>query len=83
MLGTVTLTRLGLLLWSKPARGTGEGTGEWEGARGWAEQGEYMGDAGREWLLAYEIDGIWSFRPLTEAGEQSHGSKRGIRVEAN
>lgn len=78
----MTLTRLGLLLWSKPARGTGEGAVEWEGARGRAEQGEYMGDVGREWLLC-EVDGIWSFRPLTEAGEQSHGSKWGIRVGAN
>lgn len=61
-MGRATLTRFSLLLWSALAKGTGEGDGEWEDARGMAEQGEYMGDVGREWLLACEVDGIWSFR---------------------
>lgn len=48
MVGRATLTRFGLLLWSALAKETGEGDGEWEDARGMAEQGEYMGDVGRE-----------------------------------
>lgn len=48
MLGTATLTWFGLLLWSALAKETGEGDGEWEDPRGMAEQGEYMGDVGRE-----------------------------------
>lgn len=48
MAGGATLTRFGLLLWSALAKETGEGDGEWEDARGMAEQGEYMGDVGRE-----------------------------------
>lgn len=70
--GTVPLTMFGLLLWSTPAWGTGEGDGEWEGAGGVAEEGEHMGEVGRERLTACEVDGIWSFRqpPLSKAGEQ-------------
>lgn len=70
--GTITLTRFGLLLWSTPARGTGEDDGEWEGAGGMAEEGECMGEVGREWLMACKVDGIWSCRhpPLSKPGDQ-------------
>lgn len=59
---TVPLTRLGLLLCSTPAGGTGEGEGEWEGAGGMAEEGEHVGEVGRERLTACKVEGIWSFR---------------------
>lgn len=61
-MGRAALTRFGLLFCSALAKETGEGDGGWEDARGVAEQGEYMGDVGREWLWACEVDGIWSFR---------------------
>lgn len=62
----------GLGPWSTLAKGTGEGDGEWEGAGGKAEEGEYMGEVGRERLMACGVDGIWSFRPppLGKAGGQ-------------
>lgn len=51
-----------------------------------AEQGELMGEAGREWLLAWELDGIWSFRPppLSEAErtEKKHQSEKGGGADA-
>lgn len=79
VLGTVALTRVGLLLWSTLATGTGEGDGEWEGGGGMAEEGEHMGEVGRDWLTAWEVDGIWSFRqpPLSKAGGQRPQSERG------
>lgn len=85
MLGTVVLTRFGLLLWSTPAKGTGEGEGEWEEARGMVVKGEDMGEVGRErLLLAGRVAGIWRLRPLREAGGQRReGVSGGVAVETN
>lgn len=50
------------MLCSTPAGGTEAGDGEWEGAGGMAEEGEHVGEVGRERLMAFKVEGIWSVR---------------------